>query len=66
MCKANQEIRKTALQCHVCHWEIAQELGISEAWFCRKMRTELPEEEKFQIIGIIGQIAKEKESDECV
>lgn len=61
--KSNQDIRETALQCNVHHWEIAQELGISETYFCKKLRKELPEDEKFKIIGIIGQIAKEKEAD---
>lgn len=56
----NMKIRKAASSHMVKHWEIASALGISENWFCRKLRTELPEEEQTRIIGIIEQIAAER------
>lgn len=62
MCRANQDIRDTALHCGVKHWEIAEKIGKTEQWLCKKLRTELPEEEKFKIFAIIGEIAKEKEA----
>ena len=57
----NMQIRKAASSHMVRHWEIAKALGISENWFCRKLRTELPEEEQAKIVGIIEQIAAERE-----
>ena len=59
--KANMEIRKTAQRSGVLHCEIADKLGISESWFCKKLRKELSEEEKMKIIRIIGEIASEKD-----
>ena len=59
---ANQDIRDTAKECHVRHWEIADKLGYSADWFSRKLRKELAEDEKFKIFGIIGEIAAERKS----
>lgn len=58
--KANMDIRDTCKRCHVNLWEVAEELGISETHFIRKMRRELSEEEKVNIIGIIAALAKER------
>ena len=44
--RANQDIRERAKKSGVCQWEIAETLGISETHLCRKLRKELPEDEK--------------------
>ena len=43
-------------------WKVAQLLGISESAFCRKMRTELPEDEKHKILTVIH-LYKQETSD---
>lgn len=55
--RANQDIRERAKKSGVCQWEIAETLGISETHLCRKLRKELPEDEKQKIYGIIGELA---------
>ena len=57
---ANKEIRETAKRKGVCHWRIAQELGVHETTFTRKLRNELPQEEKSNILAIIDKLSKEE------
>ena len=40
-------------------WKVAEAMGISETHFSRKLRKELPQEEKEKILQIIDQLAKE-------
>ena len=54
----NQEIRKTAKAAGVKMWEIADALGIADTTFCRKLRKELPANEKEQVLSIIAELAK--------
>jgi len=56
----NKEIREHAAKCGVRLWQIAAALGINDGNFSRKLRRELPQEEKTQIIGIIDAIAREE------
>lgn len=59
MCRAtNQGIRSAAKSAGVFFWEIAEKLGIQDSAFSRKLRRELPEEERTKILGIIEEIAK--------
>ena len=60
MNKANKDIREAAKKQRVCLWEVAERLGVSEATMVRKLRRELPEEERTEILGIIEEIAKER------
>lgn len=53
----NLDIRKVAEQSNVKLWQIADYLGITDGNFSRKLRRELPEEEKQKILAIIEQIA---------
>ena len=41
-------------------WQIADALGINDGNFSRKLRKELPEEEKSKILAIIDQLTKEE------
>lgn len=55
----NQDIRRMAAGARVKLWQIAEELGIADCNFSRKLRKELPEEEKKRIIAIIKRLSKE-------
>ena len=49
----NVEIRVEMTKKGLKQWELAQLLGISESTFCRKLRKEIPEDEKQKILKII-------------
>lgn len=57
----NSDLRKSAKENGVALWEIADRLNISEPTMTRKLRRELPAEEKQRIISLIDEIAAEKE-----
>lgn len=52
----NQDIREYAKIHNVKLWQIANEIGINDGNFSRKMRYELPEETKQQIFKIIDEL----------
>lgn len=54
----NKEIREHATECGVRLWQIAERLGINDGNFSRKLRRELPQEEKTKILAIIDDLAK--------
>ena len=55
----NKDIREAAAEHKVKLWQIAAQLGVSDGNFSRKLRKELPAEEKNKIMEIIRIIAKE-------
>ena len=55
----NKDIRETAAANKIKLWQIADRLGISDGNFSRKLRKELPPEDKERILQIIGELAKE-------
>lgn len=57
---ANQEVRKHARDRGVCLWEVADFLEVSEPTITRKMRRELSDSERAEIISIIDKIAESK------
>ena len=57
----NKEIRDAAKKSGVKLWQIAAILGINDGNFSRKLRNELPQEEKEKILAIISQLAQEKQ-----
>lgn len=61
MAVKNQDIRNAAKKADIKLWQIAEKLGIWDATLSRKLRKELPQEEKEKIIGIIAKLAKEAE-----
>lgn len=61
MAVKNQDIRNAAKKADIKLWQIAEKLGIWDATFSRKLRKELPQEEKEKIFGIIAELAKEAE-----
>ena len=56
---SNQDIRRTAAGAGVKLWQIADALGIADCSLSRKLRKELPQEEKEQIFEIIKDLSKE-------
>ena len=56
---SNQDIRRAAAGAGVKLWQIADALGISDCSFSRKLRKELPQEEKKKIFSIIEQLSQE-------
>ena len=55
----NQDIRQTATESSVRLWRIANALGITDSSFSRKLRKELPQEEKAEIFSIIQRLSQE-------
>lgn len=56
---SNKDIRQTASNSGVRLWQIAEVLGIADCNFSRKLRRELPAEEKEKIFSIIRELEKE-------
>ena len=56
---SNQDIRLTAAGAGVRLWQIADALGLSDYKFSRKLRKELPQEEKENIFSIIRELSQE-------
>jgi hypothetical protein len=56
----NMEIRETAKRYGVYLWEVAATYGINDGNFSRKLRNELPQEEKEKILAIIRKIAEDR------
>lgn len=56
---SNQDIRRSAAGAGVRLWQIAEELGIADCSLSRKLRKELPQEEKKRILAIIERLSKE-------
>lgn len=54
----NQDIRRTAAAAGVRLWQIAEALGIADCSLSRKLRRELPAEEKEKIFGIIRDLSE--------
>lgn len=55
----NQDIRRAAAGSCVKLWQIAEALGIADCTFSRKLRKELPREEKEKIFSIIERLSQE-------
>ena len=53
----NQEIRRACKVHGVKLWEVAEALGITDASFSRKMRRELPDDEREKVLAIIQKLA---------
>lgn len=56
----NKEIRDKAKILGIRLWQIADEVGLQDCGFSRKLRKELPEDERMKILEIIDRLAKEK------
>ena len=56
----NVEIRSAYMLAGIKQWQLAEAMGISETHLSRKLRKELPQEEKQNILEIIERLSKEK------
>lgn len=59
----NKDIREAAKEAGVFLWQVAAEYGVNDGNFSRKLRKELPDEEKRKILAIIDRLAKEADVD---
>lgn len=57
--QTNKEIRCSIGANGVKYWQVAEALGISESAFSRKLRKELPDDEKKTILAVIEELGKE-------
>ncbi len=57
---SNTEIREEMKKKGLEQWRLGALLGVSEATICRKMRMELPAEEKERILHIIRNFEKKE------
>ena len=53
----NLEIRQAMKENRIFSYEVAEALGIAETTMCRKLRKELPPEEKQRILKTIERLA---------
>ena len=60
---ANNDIRSAALSSGVKLWQIADALHIADSSLSRKLRHELPTEEKAKILNIINQLYQNHKND---
>ena len=58
MCTVNQDVRQKASSAGLRLWQVAEALGIADYTFSRKLRKELPSEEKERIFFIIQKLAE--------
>ena len=56
----NADIRQSAEKAGIKLWEIADVLNINDGNFSRKLRKELPIEEKIQIMSIIEKLSDQE------
>lgn len=56
----NMDLRQKAKEKDVFFWQIAEKLGVSEATMTRRLRFELPEQEKQKYLSIIDKLSAEK------
>lgn len=59
----NLELRQYAKQNNVKLWRVAEKLGMQDSSFSRKLRHELPEEDRRKIMELIDQLAKGGEQE---
>lgn len=57
----NKEIRNAAKNAGIRLWEVAAAYGINDGNFSRKLRQELPQEEKEKIMAIIDRLVRERQ-----
>lgn len=52
----NVEVRAAIQDKKLRYWQVADALGISENTLCRRLRKELPEDEKKKILEVISRM----------
>lgn len=57
--KANLDVRECAKKAGVYLWQIAAAIGVSEPTFNRRMRVEMPDNEKEEVKKVISRLETE-------
>ena len=57
----NNDIKEAAKRAGVRLWQVAEAFGMNDGNFSRKLRKELPQEEKIKILEIIDSLAQERQ-----
>ena len=57
----NNDIREAAKKAGIHLWQVAEACGVNDGNFSRKLRMEVPQEEKEKILAIIDRLAQEKQ-----
>ena len=60
----NSDIRNKISEFNLKYWEVAENLGITDSTFSRRLRKELPEEEKTKILKVISKLMLENKKEE--
>lgn len=55
----NKDIREAIAAAKLRYWQVATAYGCTDGTFSRKLRRELPAEEKEKIFGIIRELSQE-------
>lgn len=55
----NKEIREAIASAKIRYWQVAEAYGCTDGTFSRKLRRELPREDKEKIFSIIKKLAQE-------
>lgn len=61
--KKNNDIRELAKRNGICLWKIAEQLEITDSYFSRILRKELPNEKKMKIVNIIKEISENRKQE---
>lgn len=56
MARPNEDIRRAIGARGIKQWQVAEALGMNDGNFSRKLRKELPEEEKQHLLKIIDEL----------
>ena len=56
---ANAEIREILRKKRIRHYEVAEQLGVSEYSFCKWLRSELPPDKREEVLEAIKKIESE-------
>lgn len=57
----NADIREEIRQSGLCFWQVAEQYGCADTTFSKKLRHELPNEEKAKIRMAIAELTSDKE-----
>ena len=55
--QSNKDIREAAASAGVFLWQVAEAIGVTDGTFSRKLRRELPDDDKAVILQIIQQLS---------
>lgn len=61
--KKNNDIRELAKRNGICLWQIAERLEITDSYFSRILRKELPSEKKMKIVKIIKEMSENRKQE---